>query len=493
MMEYVKISGKDNVAVAVKRLSAGWETECDGIQIRLSNDIPAGHKFSLREIDMNENIVKYGVPIGRAVQRIRKGEWVHTHNMRTCLDKKAACEYIPEKQEEHAVEEWSYEGYVRPDGKVGIRNEIWIIPAVGCVNDIAGRIAQESQRFDEENIDGIYAFTHPYGCSQTGEDHRRTLKIIAALASHPNAGGVVLVRLGCENITQEQLEEALGSYDQRRVQILTCQYEEDEITAGIRLVQKCAEYASSFCRRPVSAATLKIGLKCGGSDGMSGITANPVTGYVSDRIVAAGGTAILTETPEMFGAEKILAQRCINVNTYDKVMAMIERYKKYFIDHGEPVYENPSPGNKEGGISTLEEKSCGCVQKGGKMLVTDVLDYGDASVEPGVNLLYGPGNDLVSVTALAASGTQLILFTSGRGTPIGGPVPTVKISSNKKLAEKKAGWIDFNAGEILRDKNIEELGQRLFEMVLDVAGGRQTANEVNGYRSIAIWKDGVTL
>ena len=388
----------------------------------------------------------------------------------------------------------TFQGYRRGDGKAGIRNEIWIIPTVGCVNDIAKALAEKNQDLVSGSIDGLYTFPHPYGCSQTGEDHAQTRKLLAALTRHPNAGAVLVLGLGCENLTHEQFLEELGDYDPDRVKFLICQQVDDEMAAGRELLEECAAYASGFQRESIPASELVVGMKCGGSDGLSGITANPLVGRFSDLLIAQGGSTILTEVPEMFGAEGFLLNRCVNEEVFDKAVNMINGFKQYFIRHNEVVYDNPSPGNKQGGITTLEDKSCGCVQKGGSAPIADVIGYGDPVTAKGLNMLYGPGNDLVSCTALTAAGAHLILFTTGRGTPFGAPAPTMKIATNTPLAMKKAGWIDFNAG-VAADgaRTLDEAARDLMQAVLDTASGKQTRTEEKGFREIAIFKGGVTL
>ena len=353
---------------------------------------------------------------------------------------------------------------------------------------------QENQHLVKGSIDGLYTFAHPYGCSQMGDDHAQTRKLLAALVRHPNAGGVLVLSLGCENLTQEQFKAELGEWDDRRVKFLVCQQVEDEFEAGAKLLEELADYAGQFKREELPASELVVGMKCGGSDGLSGITANPTVGRFSDRLVALGGSTVLTEVPEMFGAENILFSRCESEAVFDKAVRMVNRFKDYFVSHGQVVYENPSPGNKAGGITTLEDKSCGCVQKGGSAQVVDVLEYAEPVTKKGLNLLSGPGNDLVSATDLTAAGAHIILFTTGRGTPFGAPAPTVKISTNTALYEKKGNWIDFNAGSVAeRARALTQAGDRLLDFVLETASGRRTKAEERGAREIAIFKDGVTL
>lgn len=490
MTKFIKIHPDDNVAVAIHPVSKGDVYE----NITITEDIPQGHKAAVRPVKCGENIIKYGFPIGHATKDITPGQWVHTHNMSTNLSGEIEYTYKPDFKYLTPKTPDTFLGYKRNDGKVGIRNEIWIIPTVGCVNDIAKALVNENQHLVKGSIDGLYTFTHPYGCSQTGSDHAQTKKLLAALAKHPNAGSVLILSLGCENLTHEQFLEELGDFDHDRIKFLICQQVDDEMEEGNRLLQECAHYAGRFHREEVPSDKLLIGMKCGGSDGLSGITANPLVGRFSDMLISKGGSTILTEVPEMFGAENFLMNRCINKDVFDKASDMLNGFKNYFIRHNEVVYDNPSPGNKQGGITTLEDKSCGCVQKGGSAPIYDVIGYGEQVKTNGLNMLYGPGNDLVSSTALTASGAQLILFTTGRGTPFGAPAPTMKISTNTALADKKKNWIDFNAGVIADGKcTIEEAAEKLMDLVLKTASGKLTKTEKKGFREIAIFKEGVTL
>ncbi len=490
MPEFIHIHPDDNVAVALTAIAAG--TEFHGV--RAKADIPQGHKMALKAMQTNDQVMKYGFSIGHAVAPIEAGDWVHTHNMKTNLSGEIEYTYNPSITHPAPQAPGTFMGYRRLDGKVGIRNEIWIIPTVGCVNDIAKAMVKENQDLVAGSIDGLYTFTHPFGCSQTGADHAQTRKLLAALTRHPNAGAVLVLHLGCENLTHEQFVAELGEYDENRVKFLTCQQVEDEFTVGRQLLEELAAFAGQFHREEIPASELVIGMKCGGSDGLSGITANPTVGRFSDMLVAQGGSTVLTEVPEMFGAEGFLMDRCINEEVFHKAVDMINGFKNYFLRHNEVVYENPSPGNKAGGITTLEDKSCGCVQKGGSAPIMDVIGYGDAVVTKGLNMLYGPGNDLVSATALTAAGAHMVLFTTGRGTPFGAPAPTMKIATNTPLATKKAGWIDFNAGVVADGKRtLDEAGADLMALVLEVASGKQTRTEERGFREISIFKDGVVL
>ena len=494
MTEVIRITDNDNVAVAVQPISQGRILTIGGLQVTALEDIKQGHKIAVKAIKKGESIIKYGFPIGHALADIPAGTWVHTHNAKTNLSGEVTYSYHPAVTKLSAREPLTFQGYQRPDGKVGIRNEIWVIPTVGCVNDIAEKLAKDNTDLVTGTVEGIHAFTHPFGCSQTGKDHAQTKKLLAALAKHPNAGAVLVVSLGCENLTHEQFVEELGDFDKERILFMNCQEETDEMTAGRELLKKCAAFAGKYHKEPISADKLVIGMKCGGSDGLSGITANPVVGKFSDLLIAQGGSTILTEVPEMFGAEGMLMNRCADEAVFQKAAHMLNGFKDYFIEHHEVVYDNPSPGNKAGGITTLEDKSCGCVQKGGTAPIVDVIDYGSQVTKKGLNLLYGPGNDLVSCTALTAAGAHLILFTTGRGTPFGAPVPTLKIASNTNIATKKVNWIDFNAGVVVaKGESIEEVGEKLLQLVLSIAGGQQAKNEINGFRDISIFKDGVVL
>ena len=444
-------------------------------------DLNTGHKIALCDIKKGENVIKYGYPIGHATEDIKAGDSVHTHNIKTNLSELLEYTYEPEFEEIERREERFFNGYVRKNGDVGIRNEIWIVNTVGCVNKVAETLAAKT---------GAKAFSHPFGCSQLGDDQKTTQLILKGMVNHPNAAGVLVLGLGCENNNIEVFKEVLGTWDDERVKFLNCQDVEDEIEEGIKIINELKAYADTFKREKVSVSKLKVGLKCGGSDGYSGITGNPLVGRFSDMLISYGGSTILTEVPEMFGAEQILMKRCINKEIFDKNVDLINNFKKYFIAHNQEIYENPSPGNKAGGITTLEEKSLGCVQKGGLAPVVDVLDYGDTLQKNGLNLLNGPGNDIVAITNLMAAGVHMVLFTTGRGTPVGCPVPTIKVATNSNLAKNKSNWIDFNAGEILDGVDVDE---KFFDFCVDVANGKLAKNEISGYSEISIFKDGVTL
>ena len=489
----VLIHPKDSVAVLLKPLVKGNDTVGLPVEIRASEDIPAGHKIAIRPIRQGEAVVKYGAPIGYATQEIAEGQHVHTHNVRTGLADKIAYAYQPEVEPLQSLPEAGFQGFRRVDGQAGVRNDIWIIPTVGCVNGIAQRIAEDARRFLTGSVGNVLAFPHPYGCSQMGEDQDATRTILADLCMHPNAGGVLLLGLGCENSGIEEIKSFIPNFDENHIRTLVCQEHEDEMAASLQIVKELIAQAALSVREAISAKELVIGLKCGGSDGLSGITANPVIGGFSDRLIAHGGTSILTEVPEMFGAETLLMARCENEVVFDKTVALINDFKQYYQDHHQTIYENPSPGNKSGGITTLEDKALGCTQKSGTAPVSDVLAYGERVVKPGLNLLSAPGNDLVAATALAASGAHIVLFSTGRGTPFGCPVPTVKISSNSVLAEHKKTWIDFNAGLAVEGSSIDAMADELFSYVLKVASGEPLKHENAAIYDLAIFKRGVTL
>ena len=475
-MDRVQINKLDNVGVALEDLSSG---------------IPRGHKYALRLIHEGEAVVKYGMPIGHATAEIPAGAHVHTHNMKTNLEGILEYAYHPVELNVHSVPcTETFAGFRRENGGVGIRNHIFVIPTVGCVNKLAVTLANRiNLELPVGSVDRALALEHPCGCSQLGGDHEMTRAILRGFVKHPNAGAVLVVGLGCENNTLDSFRESLGEYDPERVRFMTAQSEADEVESGMKILRELVETASKDKREAIPVSELVVGLKCGGSDGISGITANPLAGRFSDWLTARGGSTILGEVPEMFGAETLLMARCRNRAVFDKCVKMINEFKKYFTRYGQTIYENPSPGNKAGGISTLEDKSLGCTQKAGTSPVNDVLQPGEHVQERGLNLLTGPGNDMVASTLLAASGAHLILFTTGRGTPFGSVVPTVKIASNSALAQKKSGWIDFDAGRCL-EENAEDA---FFRLILETASGKEARNELNGYEEIAIFKDGVTL
>lgn len=496
LSSFIKINPVDSVVVCLRPFKQGETINVNEKKIQVLQDTPAGHKVLINDAAKGENIIKYGYPIGHATEALKAGQWVNENNLKTNLSGTLTYEYHPVndsldiKKDNH-----TFKGYVRKNGEVGVRNEIWVVPTVGCVNGIAERLVDMLKKETNlEGIDAIHAWHHNYGCSQLSEDHENTRKVLRDIVLHPNAGAVLVVGLGCENNQPDKFEELLGDYDKDRIKFMVVQkVEGDETEEGMKILRSLYAIAKDDKRTDCPLSELRIGLKCGGSDGFSGITGNPLVGELSDFIVAQGGTSILTEVPEMFGAETILMNRCKTEKLFNETVNLINNFKEYFLSHGEPVGENPSPGNKAGGISTLEDKALGCTQKCGKAPVSGVLGYGDRLKVKGLNLLSAPGNDLVASTALAAAGCQIVLFTTGRGTPFGTFIPTMKISTNSHLYNNKRNWIDFNAGELVEGTDMPTLVDKFIDKVVAVASGEATCNEKNGYREISIFKNGVTL
>ena len=493
---FLKINPADSVVVCLRPMTKGETIEVDGKQITLLQDTPAGHKVLLNDTPEGKDIIKYGYPIGHARQDLKAGEWVNENNLKTNLAGTLEYQYKPVSEELNIpVENRTFMGYERKNGEVGIRNEIWVVPTVGCVNGIAERLVELlKEETKMEGIDAIHSWHHNFGCSQLSGDHENTRKILRDIVLHPNAGGVLVLGLGCENNQPDDFMATLGDYDKDRIKLLVTQkVEGDELEEGMKILRSIYNIAKNDVRKEVPISKLRVGLKCGGSDGFSGITANPLVGEFSDYLVAQGGTSILTEVPEMFGAETILMNRCKTPELFDQTVSLINNFKEYFLSHGEPVGENPSPGNKAGGISTLEDKALGCTQKCGRAPVSGVLEYGDRLQVNGLNLLSAPGNDLVAATALASAGCQIVLFTTGRGTPFGTFIPTMKISTNSGLYQRKPNWIDFNAGSLTEGTEMGDLLKQFIDKIIAVANGEPTRNEINGYREISIFKNGVTL
>lgn len=493
---FIRINPADSVVVCLRQINEGETIVVNGSEIKVLQDTPAGHKLLIKDTPANTDIIKYGYPIGHAANDIKAGTWINENNLKTNLAGVIKYSYAPVNKElDIAKKDLTFKGYLRANGEVGTRNELWIVPTVGCVNGIAEKLAALMRKeTGEKDIDSIYTWHHNYGCSQLSEDHENTRKVLRDIVLHPNAGGVLVLGLGCENNQPDKFRELLGDYDKERIRFLTVQdVKGDEIEVGMNILRELYAIASKDKRQDVSISKLRVGLKCGGSDGFSGITANPLVGEFSDFLIAQGGTSILTEVPEMFGAETILMNRCRTEQLFEKTVKLIDDFKNYYLSHGEPVGENPSPGNKKGGISTLEDKALGCTQKCGRAPVDGILDYAERLSKNGLNLLSAPGNDLVASTALAASGCQIVLFTTGRGTPFGTFVPTMKISTNSNLAEKKPNWIDFNAGRLLSGETMQNVLNDFIKKIITVASGEKSRNEINDYREISIFKNGVTL
>jgi altronate hydrolase len=489
MAKFFRINEIDNVAVALEAIEKGYDEN----GLTALDNIPFGHKIALCDLKEGDNIIKYGNPIGHAICDIPKGSHIHSHNIKTNLSSIIDYKFSSDNPYSPKDSGLTINAYKRANGKIGIRNEIWIIPTVGCVNKTAEKLAKIGNGIIGNGCDGVFAYTHPFGCSQLDEDLENTQKILAALVNHPNAGGVLVVSLGCENNNLNEFTPFLGDYDKDRVKFLVTQDEGDELEEGKRLLEELYNEVKDDKREEAGIDNLIVGYKCGGSDAFSGITANALCGRVNEKLTNAGARTILTEVPEMFGAEHLLMSRAENEQAFNKIVDMINGFKQYYFSHGKECYENPSPGNKEGGITTLEEKSLGCIQKGGKSVVTDVLGYGEACETKGLNLLTGVGNDIVSTTNLTAAGAHIILFTTGRGTSLGAPVPTLKISSNTALFERKPNWIDFNSGELINNADFDSVSSELLNLIIETANGKKTKNEINEIRDISIFKDGVIL
>ena len=493
---FIKINPADSVVVCLRPFQKGETIEVDGKSVTLLQDTPAGHKVLINDAAQGDNIIKYGYPIGHAKEDLKEGQWVNENNLKTNLSGTLSYEYHPVNEKLNIpADNRTFNGYRRKNGEVGIRNEVWIVPTVGCVNGIAERLASLLEKETQlEGIDAVHAWHHNYGCSQLSGDHENTRKVLRDIVLHPNAGAVLVLSLGCENNQPDDFMAMLGDYDHDRIKLLVTQkVEGDEVEAGMEILRGLYNIAKQDKREACPFNERRVGLKCGGSDGFSGITANPLVGEFSDFLVAQGGTSILTEVPEMFGAETILMNRCETPALFEQTVKLVNDFKEYFLSHGEPVGENPSPGNKAGGISTLEDKALGCTQKCGRAPVSGVLGYGDRLQVKGLNLLSAPGNDLVASTALAASGCQIVLFTTGRGTPFGTFIPTMKISTNSTLFRNKPNWIDFNAGQLVEGRPMKDVLNDFIDKIISVANGKPSQNEKNGYREISIFKNGVTL
>ncbi|WP_411343940.1 UxaA family hydrolase [Paenibacillus sp. WLX1005] len=496
MLEWIQINRQDNVAVALRDYEQGETLEHNGQMVQVQQDIARGHKIALAPLEVGEPVIKYGYPIGHVTQPVSAGSHIHVHNTRTSLSGVEQYNYAPRSfPNPYVPEQRTFMGYRRSNGEVGIRNELWIVPTVGCVNGIAEMILKQfsAEIGDIAPFENMLVLKHGYGCSQLGDDHLHTQTILADAVRHPNAAGVLVLGLGCENNIMEDFKQAIGSYDESRVKFLVSQSVSDEVQAAVELLHQIHAAVRDDHREPIALSELKIGLKCGGSDGLSGITANPLLGQLSDYMAAQGGTTVLTEVPEMFGAEQILMERAENEKVFGKIVDLINDFKQYFMNYNQPVYENPSPGNKAGGITTLEDKSLGCTQKAGTSAVQDVLQYGERLHTRGLNLLSAPGNDLVASSALGAAGCQLVIFTTGRGTPFGSFVPTMKVSTNSPLFESKPHWIDYNAGVLVEETSMQDCLADFVDYIVDVASGRWVNNEKNNFRELAIFKNGVTL
>ncbi len=495
MSSFIVLRSEDNVAVALKPIAAGTTLDINGGLVMKEN-VPAGHKFSTRDIENGGMVLKYGTPIGHAIAAIPTGSWVHVHNVKTNLAGEEEYQYKPTGPSGARVADIpTFDGFRRSSGKAGIRNEVWVIPTVGCVNWLVERLARDANAIRPDGVELVVAFPHPFGCSQLGEDHENTRIILANLARHPNAGAVLFIGLGCENNIMKDFKTLVESHPDRspHIRYMIAQEELDEYEAGMTIMRDLMQTASKAKREKIPVSELIVGMKCGASDGLSGVTANPLLGGFSDWLVDRGGCSVLTEVPEMFGAERSLLNRAVDQNVFQRGVDMVNDFKKYFIRYDQTIYENPSPGNKEGGITTLEDKSIGCTQKGGTRPVVDVIPYGGMVTKKGVTLLSGPGNDIVSVSVMAAAGAHMVLFSTGRGNPLGSPVPVVKVSSNHDLATRKPHWIDFDASPLASGTPMDQLVEQFAALILATASGQQTKSEIHGFHDFTIFKDGVTL
>lgn len=499
-MSAIKLYPQDTVALATSELKKGQTVTVDGETITLLDDIPNAHKIALKDFETGEAVRKYDNIIGYASKPIKKGEWIHSHNEVTGLGKSKEYTYdfnpisiFPGESDK------TFMGYDRADGGAGIRNHLAIISTVFCANGPLRKLARmaEAKYPATENFDGIIAFDQEFGCSQTGKDLVTTCKIIAGIAKNANFGGVLLVSNGCEMAIPSVLEQYMGDYDKKRIRTLTLQEVEDEFTAGMELIDEIMEEMKDDKRTPININRLHIAMNCGGSDGYSGITANTLLGTLCDTLVKEGAIMNMTEVPEMMGAEHILMNRAADKSIFDDIVKMMYDYDAYFARYGEKAADNPTQGNKAGGLTTLEEKSLGCIQKGGHCAVMEVLEYGERATKNGFVLVSGPGNDLAGVSGQIAAGAVLTIFTTGRGTPCGFAGPTFRLASNTALATRKSNWIDYDAGRLLTAKTPEEveaLNKELYDAIMATVNGQyRTRTEENGYYILGALKDGVTL
>ncbi len=488
MLDAVKIHPEDDVMVALHDLPAG--TEVEGIV--LLEDVKQAHKFAIHDMKAGELLHKYGNVIGRLKCDVKKGQWIHSDELGTALDEAPTYHYQKGKVTPKKESQRTWQGYLREDGRAGTRNDLFLIPTVGCVNLQLQTLREKFLELHPEMKGRVQIANHPYGCSQLGGDFENTASLLSGIAHNPNAGGVLVLGLGCENNRLSEFVKRLSDIPEKRLRYFNSQDYEDEIEHGLAMLEELYFNMKDDSRVTLPLSKLTLGLKCGGSDGFSGLTANPLLGLAADEIGACGGQVGLTEVPEMFGAEQDLMNRAKDEATYKKVVALIENFKAYYARNNQPCYENPSPGNKDGGITTLEEKSNGCVLKGGHLEVEDVLDYGERFHSPGLSLLNGPGNDIVASTNLLAAGATIICFTTGRGTPFSSIVPTLKLATNHKLASFKSNWIDFDC-QVVFEKGFEEAKEELLDLIVRVASGEKSKGEEHGMAQIALFKTGVTL
>lgn len=484
MNTLLRLHPKDNVALALRPLPSGARVSVEGISLFTRDPIPYGHKVALVSIPKGGRIIKYGYPIGRAVRSISPGEHVHVHN--TESGRAHGDTARPVIREESSLiprfPQDTFLGFRRQDGRVGVRNHVLVMASVHCVNGGVERIGRE--------VPGVVALPHIYGCSQLGEDLAQTRRVLEGYVSHPNVGATLIVGLGCEALPTRELVDGLRDRGYR-VELLLLQ----EIGGSRAAVRKGKELAAELLGEvgklrpePVPLSELVVGVECGGSDAWSGVTANPAVGAIADALVAHGGTVILSEVTEFIGAEHILAARAISPEVGKAILRAVARREGVAVEMGVDLRgAQPSPGNMEGGLTTIEEKSLGAIVKGGTTPVREFLGYGERPSARGLVVMDTSGNDLESVTGMVAGGAQVVLFTTGRGTPVGNPiVPVIKISSNTPLYERMRDDLDFDAGSILRGEPPTSVAARLAALLLEVAGGRPTQAEVWGHREFAI-------
>jgi altronate hydrolase len=491
----------DNVAVARVPIPAGTSLRIDGLPVTTMDAIPAGHKVALWDIQPGEVVERYGQVIGRAKQAIQAGRHIHTHNL---AFEELQLEYefpvgdtpVPTARPDAPT----FLGYQREDGRVGTRNYIAVVAASNCAAHTAEQIARSYEgETMPPNVDGVVAFPHGEGCAHAAEgpDIDQLRRTLGGVLIHPNVSGAVILGLGCET---NQIDHYLGVGGPRSTRLagLTLQSSggtRGAIEAARRQIARFLEQASAEERTPAPASKIVLGLNCGGSDSFSGITANPALGFCSDLLAELGGTPVLAETTEIFGAEHLLVKRARNREVAEKLLDCIRKYKVYLNRFAGSFDDNPSPGNKEGGLTNILEKSLGAVAKGGTSPLIDVYDYAERVTAPGFTFMNTPGYDPVSLTGLAAGGCNLIAFTTGRGSAIGFPtIPVIKVATNSNTYRRMTDNMDVNAGAIADgEATVQQIGQAIFDLMLEVATGRHTCAERLGHKEFVPWRIGPVM
>ena len=512
----VYLHSDDNLCVAARHLELGEEISVGGESLRLAEPVRLGHKLAVRAIREGERVKKYGQTIGFATRDIAPGQWIHSHNL-TAGRFEREYEYATEIPPPPApIEGRTFQGYRRAGGKAGTRNYIAVISSVNCSASVSKYI---SQRFDNSllakfpNVDGLLPLTHKGGCGlqYAGEDHQQLTRVLSGFATHPNVGAYLLVGLGCETGTLQYLVQH-GGLAEGVVQLNTkangaarppvvlsmqdCGGTNKTVEAGIAAIAEMLPRVNGVRREPIPASELILGCECGGSDGNSGVTANPALGAASDLLVAAGGTSILSETPEIYGAEHLLVRRARTRAIGEKLIDRIRWWEEYTAKFGVEIDNNPSPGNKEGGLTTIYEKSLGAVAKGGSTALCGVYRYAEPVTAQGFVIMDTPGYDPASITGMVAGGANVVCFTTGRGSCFGcKPVPSIKIATNTPMYEQMIDDMDINAGVILEGASVADVGRQIFEFILEVAGGKRTKSEIHGVgeEEFAPWSIGPTL